>query len=83
MLMNVLWGKLPLKTDCVDVADIRQTFYNVNSFFWFIYKCHRKQNLKCSKEIYLYTKIWLDNNGLNKKKRRYHIKFSAHDACLE
>ena len=25
--------------DRVDVADIRHTFYNVNNFIWFIYKC--------------------------------------------
>ena len=45
--------------DCVDVADVRQTFYNVNNLYDLFtnVKCRRHTILKLLKEINLYTKI--------------------------
>jgi hypothetical protein len=43
-------------TDCVDVADVQQTFYNVNNLSNSFYKCRRRYTFEILKEIDLYTK---------------------------
>jgi transposase-like protein len=43
-------------TDCVDVADVQQTFYNVNNLSNSSYKCRRRYTFEILKEIDLYTK---------------------------
>ena len=48
--------------DCVDVADVRQTFYNVNSLYNLFTNVAGDTFLKFSKEINLYTKIQFNNN---------------------
>jgi hypothetical protein len=46
-----------LLLDCVDVSDIRQNFYNVNSIFDLFTNVAGGTILKFIKEINLYTKI--------------------------
>jgi len=43
--------------DCVDVADVRQTFYNVNNLYDLFTNVAGDTILKLLKEINLYTKI--------------------------
>ena len=43
--------------DCIDVVDVRQTFYNVNSLYNLFTNVAGDTILKFSKEINLYTKI--------------------------
>ena len=43
--------------DCMDVSDIRQNFYNVNSIFDLFTNVAGGTTLKFIKEINLYTKI--------------------------
>jgi hypothetical protein len=47
--------------DCVDVADVRQTFYNANSLSNLFTNVAGDTILKYLKEINLYTKIQLYN----------------------
>ena len=48
---------LPVFLDWVDVADIRQTFYNVNNLYDLFTNAAGDTILKYLKEIDLYTKI--------------------------
>jgi len=43
-------------TDCIDVADVRQTFYNVNDLYNLFTNVAGDTMLKFSKDINLYTK---------------------------
>ena len=43
--------------DCVDVAAVRQTFYNVNNLYDLFTNVAGRHNLDFFKEINLYTKI--------------------------
>ena len=47
--------------DCVDVADIRQTFYNVNTIFYLFTNVAGDTILKFLKQINLCTKRQFDN----------------------
>jgi hypothetical protein len=46
--------------DCVDVADVRQTLYNVNNLYDLFTNVAGDTIVKFLKEINLYTKIYFD-----------------------
>jgi len=56
ILCNSNYSLKHILTDCVDVADVRQTFYNVNDLYNLFTNVAGDTMLKFSKDINLYTK---------------------------